>query len=323
MQETVLFVDDNVLTLQVVRDIFADAKFRVLTCGGSAAAQEILHGEEIAVIVSDNVMPGMSGLELLSGLASYSPDTVKVLMSAYADLSSALAAINSSEVFRFILKPWQPKDIVETVEIALQRHRLIKSMRQENEAILCSLAQAIELKDKSTRGHCDRVAVYALTLADALGISKVLQREIKFGSWLHDCGKIGIAEEILYGPAPLSKAEFEIMKQHSTLGADVAAKANLSEVARNIVHYHHEYYDGNGYPSGLEGEHIPIEARIVAVADVFDALTSDRPYRSNYPREQAVEILKSLSGTVLDPSLVTLFLEILEQRPDFPLQAPV
>jgi response regulator RpfG family c-di-GMP phosphodiesterase len=322
MGETVLFVDDNELTLQVVRDLFANAEFRVLTCDDPLAARELLLNEEIAVVVSDNIMPGMSGLELLSDLSDYAPDTVKVLMSAYADLSSALAAINRSEVFRFILKPWEPEDLVETVDICLQRHRLVKSMRHENETILCSLAQTIELKDKSTRGHCDRVAVYALSIAEALGFSASRQREIKFGSWLHDCGKIGVAEEILNGPGPLSETDFEIMKQHSLWGADVASKANLSETARNIIHYHHEYYDGNGYPAGLKGEEIPLEARIVAVADVFDALTSERSYRERYSREAAVEILRSMSGKVLDPGLVRTFLDILDRNPEFPVQAP-
>jgi HD-GYP domain-containing protein (c-di-GMP phosphodiesterase class II) len=118
----------------------------------------------------------------------------------------------------------------------------------------------------------------------------------------------------------LSEAEFEVMKQHSRLGVDVATKAKLSEVVRHIVHYHHEYYDGNGYPAGLKGEEIPLAARIVAVADVFDALTSERSYRSNYPRERAIEIIETMSGKILDPHLVRIFLEILEQRPEFPIQ---
>jgi len=322
MPETVLFVDDNKLTLKLVEDIFTGAEFRVLTSEDPLAAIEILRSEDIAVVVSDNIMPGMSGLELLSGLGSHSPDTVKVLMSAYADLSSALAAINCSEVFRFVVKPWQPEELITVVDDALRRHRLVKSMRREDEAVLCSLAQTIELKDKATRGHCERVAIYALSIAEALGLSKSLQREIKFGSWLHDCGKIGIAEELLNGTGPLSDAEFETMKQHALWGADVAAKANLSMVARNIIQYHHEYFDGKGYPLGLAGESIPLEARIVAVADVFDALTSKRSYHPPYSREQAIEILVSMSGNLLDPQLVEHFRGILDQRPGFPLPVP-
>jgi len=306
-QETILFVDDNNFTLQLLRDLFAGSPFRVLTAGCAADALKIIRREEIAVVVSDNIMPTTNGLEFLSSLKIHSPATVKVLMSAYADLDSALAAINRSEVFRYILKPWQDDDIKSTIDDALHRYRLIQTMRREDEGILRSLAQTIELKDPSTSGHCDRVAIYALLLAEALELPKDFQREIKYGSWLHDCGKIGIAEEILNGPGGLTADEFEKMKQHSQWGAEVAAKANLSTVTRNIIHYHHEHFDGSGYPAGLVGEAIPLEARLVAVADVFDALVTDRPYRSRYDFSEAVEILSSMGGSDLDPSLVALF----------------
>jgi len=306
-QETILFVDDNNFTLQLLRDLFAGSPFRVLTAGCAADALKIIRREEIAVVVSDNIMPTTNGLEFLSSLKIHSPATVKVLMSAYADLDSALAAINRSEVFRYILKPWQDDDIKSTIDDALHRYRLIQTMRREDEGILRSLAQTIELKDPSTSGHCDRVAIYALLLAEALELPKDFQREIKYGSWLHDCGKIGIAEEILNGPGGLTADEFEKMKQHSQWGAEVAAKANLSTVTRNIIHYHHEHFDGSGYPAGLVGEAIPLEARLVAVADVFDALVTDRPYRSRYDFSEAVEILSSMGGSDLDPALVALF----------------
>lgn len=315
MQETVLFVDDSPFTLKVVSDLFASTEYRVLTAESAAAAMEIIEKEEIAVVVSDNIMPNMGGLEFLSSLKQISPDTVKVLMSAYADLASALAAINRSEVFRYILKPWQDDDIKATVDDAVRRYRLVQTMRREDEAILRSLAQTIELKDPSTRGHCDRVAVYAGYLAEAVKIPKDIRREIKYGSWLHDCGKIGVAEDILNGSNKLNADEYETMKQHSQWGADVAATANLSVVARNIIKYHHEHYDGSGYPEGLRGDQIPLEARLVSVADVFDALTSDRPYRKSYSYADAMNILVSMSGTHLDPTLVTLFIGVVRSFP--------
>ena len=314
MREAVLFVDDNHFTLEVLRELFAGSTFRVLTAESAAAALQIIRHEEIAVVVSDNIMPNMTGVEFLSSLKSISPDTIKVLMTAFADLSSALTAINSSEVFRYILKPWQDEEIKAVIDDALRRYNIVHAMHRENESILRSLAQTIELKDPSTRGHCDRVAIYAQYLADALELPKDLQREIKYGSWLHDCGKIGVAEDILNGPGPLSDLEFETMKQHSQWGADVAAKANLSTVTRNIIQCHHEHFDGSGYPSGLVGEAIPLEARLVAVADVYDALTSDRPYRCRYAHPEAIDILTSMSGTDLDPTLVGLFINILHRH---------
>lgn len=132
-----------------------------------------------------------------------------------------------------------------------------------------SLAQTIELKDSRTRGHCDRVATYAVRIANALGLSMDMQREIKYGSWLHDCGKIGVPERVLNADRKLEAQEYQLMKNHSSWGADVARKANLSEVVINIVLYHHEHFGGADYPRGLQGNDIPIEARIVTVADVL------------------------------------------------------
>lgn len=202
------------------------------------------------------------------------------------------------------------------VQEGLKRYHTIHDLRREDEAVLRSLAQAIELKDPSTRGHCDRVAVYALLIADAMKISKETRRQIKYGSWLHDCGKIGISEIILNGARKLDPEEFEMMKMHTDWGVDVAEKADLSEVARNIIHYHHEKFDGSGYPTGLKGDEIPLEARIVAVADVYDALTMDRPYRKGYPLAEARQIVVDMAGTSLDPNIVEVFLSVV---PDGPL----
>ncbi len=320
MQETVLFVDDTPFTLKILSDLFANSTFRVLTAESAAAAVEIIRREEIAVVVSDNIMPNVGGLEFLSSLKDLSPDTVKVLMSAYADLDSALAAINCSEVFRYVLKPWKDDEMISIVNESLQRHRLIQTMRREDEGILRSLAQAIELKDPSTRGHCDRVAIYAGFLAEALDLPKDLRRDIKYGSWLHDCGKIGISEDILNGPDSLTSEEFETMKKHSQWGSEIAVMAKLSTSTRNIIRYHHEKFDGNGYPEGLKGESIPLEARLVAVADVFDALSNDRSYRKAHSNSEAIEIVLSMSGTALDPALVALFVDIVNNHPEFPPQ---
>ena len=320
MKESVLFVDDNNFTLEVVKGLLGSSDdFRLLTAGSAVEALQIIRNEEIAVVVSDNIMPVISGLEFLSSLKKISPDTVKILMSAYADLASALAAINRSEVYRYILKPWNDEELISTVRDALNRYHLTQAMHRDDEDVLRSLAQTIELKDPLTRGHCDRVAVYAMLIAERYGLSRIMLREIKYGSWLHDCGKIGIPELILNGRGGLSNDQFETMKQHSYWGADVAAKANLSQMTRNIIHYHHERYDGTGYPSGLKGEEIPLEARIVSVADVFDALTSERPYRQSFSREETISKISALSGASLDPQFVDIFLEILREREDFPL----
>ena len=315
MAAEILFVDDSTLVLQVSTDLFLSKGIKILTASDAAEALELFKDHEIAVVVSDNQMPGMSGLDFLSKLRSVSPDTVKVLISSYVDLPTALSAINSSEVFRYLLKPWKDEEILEVVKEGMRRYRMIHTIRREDEAVLRSLAQTIELKDPSTKGHCDRVAVYALMIADAMRIPKETQRQIKYGSWLHDCGKIGVSEFILNGTGILTEVERETMKMHTFWGADLAEKAHLSEVARNIIHYHHERYDGTGYPTGLRGEAIPIETRIVSVADVYDALTMDRPYRKGYPYHEARKMIRTLSGESLDPDVVRVFLEVVPEGP--------
>jgi len=316
MAAEILFVDDNKLILRASVDLFKSKGINLLTACNAEEALDLFRHHEIAVVVSDNRMPGMSGLDFLAELRRVSPDTVKVLISSYIDLATALAAINSSEVYRYLLKPWKEQEILDVVQEGLRRYRTVQAMRREDESVLRSLAQTIELKDPSTKGHCDRVAVYALLIADAMGLPKEAQRQIKHGSWLHDCGKIGVSEVILNGSGRLNEDEFETMKMHTDWGADLAEKARLSEAAKNIIRHHHEKYDGTGYPLGLKGEAIPLEARIVSVADVYDALTMDRSYRRRYPLAEALEMVRSMSGQALDPGVVEVFLAVV---PDGPL----
>ena len=144
-------------------------------------------------------------------------------------------------------------------------------------------------------------------IAEDMHISEENRAAIRNGSWLHDCGKIGVSESILNNEGPLDDAEMHIVRNHPMWGAEVARQARLSEVIVNIILSHHERYDGKGYPSGLTGDAIPIEARIVAVADIYDALTTERPYRKAYSVDKALEMLDSMKGNVLDPEIVDLF----------------
>ena len=315
MRHNVLVVDDNRLILTMIQDMLKAEGLNVYVAESAEDSLETLLNNEIAVVVSDNVMPGMSGLEFLAELKSFSPDTVKIMMSAYADLNSALAAINSSEVFRFVVKPIDEAEMMAAVREGVKRYETLLELRREDENVLLSLAQTIELKDPSTRGHCDRVAGYAGLIASAMQLPRILQREIKYGSWLHDCGKIGIPESILNGCHFLSDEEFAHVKMHSEWGADVAEKAKLSSTAYNVIRHHHERFDGNGYPEGLSGDAIPIEARIVSVADVYDALVTDRPYRKKLSHDVASQQITEMAGTYFDPEIVAIFLKQLSDRP--------
>jgi response regulator RpfG family c-di-GMP phosphodiesterase len=308
MPEKILIVDDDNAMLVFTRHALRNIGCHVVVMDDPVAALEYLRREKVAVLVTDNNMPVMQGLELIEKANVVSSETVKIIMSAFTDLPMALYAINQCQVYKFVPKPWGEKDMFDTVADALRRYHTLRILRHENEDVLRSLAQTIELKDPCTRGHCDRVAHLAVQIAKLLDLSGDMQREIKYGSWLHDCGKIGVPEKVLNATRKLEADEYELIKNHPGWGADVARKANLSPVIINVILCHHEHFDGTGYPNGLCGEEIPIEARVVSVADVFDALSSDRPYRKGLPRNEALEILVSMKSKELDPALVDLFL---------------
>ncbi|HQI00464.1 MAG TPA: response regulator [Deltaproteobacteria bacterium] len=314
MTEHILFVDDEDCILEIAEAMFEQQGIRILTARNGEEALEKIESSEIAVIVSDHHMPGMMGLDLLSRIKVISPDTVKILMTGFADLETAIEAINRVEVFRFIVKPWENTQLVELVMDALKRYRLIKSIVKGDEAAMRSLVRALELKDPYTKGHSERVAEYALSIAGKLDLAAEDIKAIQYGSWLHDCGKIGVSENILNYEGPLDDAEIHIMRNHPMWGAEVARKARLSETIVNIILFHHERYDGKGYPSGLRDGKIPLEARIVAVTDIYDALTTERPYRKAYDKEKALQMLFSMKGSVLDPELVDLFSHIIKEE---------
>lgn len=313
MAEHILFVDDEEFILDIAKSIFAEEGIEILTAANGEEALEKLRNHEVAVLVSDNHMPGMMGLELLSKVKNISPDTVKILMTGFADLETAIDAINRVEVFRFIVKPWENTQLVGLVQDAIKRYRLIKSIKTGDEATMLSLVHALELKDPYTRGHSERVAQYAVMIAQYLNLPTENQTAIRYGSWLHDCGKIGVSESILNNEGPLDEAELHIVRNHPMWGAEVARQARLSEIIVNIILSHHERYDGKGYPTGLKETEIPTEARIVAVADIYDAITTERPYRKAYDMKRAIEMLVSMKGNILDPELVDIFCSLIEK----------
>lgn len=310
---TVLFVDDEPLILRAAERTVQESGLRVLTAESAEEALQIIGQEEIALVVSDNRMPGMSGIELLTQVRTMYPDTVRIMMTAFADLETVLAAINKSEAFRFVVKPWVNEDLLSVVREGVARYRIIRELRDGDETRYRSIAQAIELKDPYTRGHCDRVAEYAVRLAQTLGLSETVIRDIKFGSWLHDCGKIGVPEAILNFEGGLKIDQFELVKQHPLWGSEVARQARMSQTVINIILHHHERFDGKGYPAGLKGEEIPIEARIVAISDVLDALFSDRPYRKAFEGKRVLDIMREMTGTFFDPVLMEFFIPIAER----------
>jgi putative two-component system response regulator len=315
MRNSVLFVDDEQPVRSAMERVFLERDdIRCLFADSAASALELLESEQVQVVVSDYLMPGMRGTEFLSRVKMLYPQTVRIMMTAHADLNIAIEAINRSEAFRFLTKPWDNQELIETVDEALMRFRLVQSLSSNDDSLYLSLAQTVELKDPYTKGHCDRVAKYALRLAEMAGFSGDILRDIRYGSWLHDCGKIGVPEAVLNSASFLSEDEMELVRKHPLWGAEVARQARMSETVVNIILHHHERFDGSGYPAGLKGEKIPVEARIVAIADVFDALYTDRPYRKAYSRETAIDIMKEMTANFFDPRLMDLFLSISNEQ---------
>jgi HD-GYP domain-containing protein (c-di-GMP phosphodiesterase class II) len=183
-----------------------------------------------------------------------------------------------------------------------------------DEAVYRSLSQAIELKDHYTRGHCDRVVEFSVALGKRMGLPPDTLIHLEHGAMLHDCGKIGVPEATLNFPGKLDSAQMDVIRKHPDWGGEVARAAGMHQTTVNIILYHHEHFNGNGYPTGLAGADIPLEARIVAVADVFDALASDRPYRKAMAPEVALREFLAMSGTVLDPLIVENFLELVNEQ---------
>jgi putative two-component system response regulator len=308
-------VDNNVLLATDEPDImsglsrlFLDRDVRILRAGSAEEALRTVRRKPVAVVVSDSLLPGMRGIEMLSQVRDLSPDTVRVLLTETADLPAAAEAVTRGEVSRFHLKPWVDEEIVRTVEEGSWRYRVVRSLRDGDDAALRSIAQAIELRDPYTRGHCDRMATFSLKIAEALRLPDATRRAIRHGSWLHDCGKIGVPLAILNCPGKLPATDFEVIKGHPGWGADLGRQANLPEEVLQIILYHHERFDGQGYPTGAKGTEIPLGARIIAVADVYDALSTDRPYAKGYEPAEAMRIMGVLRGAALDPQLVDLFL---------------
>lgn len=309
--DTVLFVDDEQNILNAVKRLFMSDTIDVLTASTALEGMELMKRNTVAVIVSDNMMPGMNGIAFLEWTKTVSPDSVRILMTGYADLHSAIESINRGEVFRFVTKPWNDTELSQIVLDSIDRYKIVSSIKSADEAKLLSLAQTIELKDPYTKGHCERVATYALMLADGMDLSDVIKKNIKYGSWLHDCGKIGVPEIILNKPSELDDEQFATMKKHSRWGADVAKTAQLPEPVVNIALYHHERFNGEGYPLGLKGINIPLEARVVAIADAFDAMTSDRPYRKKLSKEEAIAVITKSKSSSFDPALVDIFVSVI------------
>jgi len=314
IRPTILVVDDEPTNLQVLRQILQD-DYRLLFARDGHKALALAASERPQLILLDVMMPGLTGHDTCEALkrdAATSAIPV-IFVTALSDVDDEARGFELGAV-DYITKPVSPPIVRARVRNHLSLVRA-DELRESRLQIIQRLGLAAEYKDNETGLHVIRMSHYAQSLALAAGWTASTAEELLTAAPMHDIGKIGIPDQILLKPGPLTPEEWAVMKRHPSIGAEIIGEhpSSLLRLARQIALCHHEKWDGSGYPQGLQGERIPIEARIVAVADVFDALTTARPYKHAWPVEEAIARLQADAGKHFDPTLVELFVQILPE----------
>ena len=339
---TLLIVDDDPNIIRALERQLRREEYTIYHADSGKSGLEILKKQDIGVVLSDFMMPEMDGIEFLKLVKQHKPHVVRVLLTAYGSTKNAMDAINETKIFGYLIKPWSSDILKETIQAAFQHYNLTRESEhfqrltseknqqlshmnvnletlvrkrtfQLEEAIkegVFMLSMAAEAKDDDTGEHLHRIQ--SLTQKISLGLDMSIQEseEISFFSIMHDVGKIHIPDRILQKQGPLNDEEWAIMRTHSVAGEKILGNKPFYKTAREIARSHHERWDGKGYPDGLKDQNIPLSARIVSVADVFDALTNKRPYKKAWPIEDALDEMKLLSGQAFDPEVLDVFLKI-------------
>jgi putative two-component system response regulator len=314
IRPTLLLVDDEPVNLQVLRHVLQD-DYRLLFARSGARALEIAARERPDLVMLDVMMPGMTGHEVCRTLRAdaATTDIPVIFVTALADSHDEEAGFACGAV-DYIAKPVSPPVVRARVRTHLSLVGT-NALRQSRLEIVQRLGLAAEYKDNETGMHVLRMSHYAQILAVAAGFDAAQAEDLLHAAPMHDIGKIGIPDAILLKKGRLDDAEMAVMRTHVEIGARIIGEHahGLLRLAHTVIMGHHEKWDGSGYPHGVAGEDIPLVARIVAIADVFDALTSERPYKRAWTIEAAVDFLRTESGRHFDPGLVPLFLDCLPQ----------
>lgn len=313
---TLLVVDDEQDIVDSLHRSFRK-DYRVVTANSGPEAVELLHHTPVDLIISDQRMPGMTGDEVLKIARKIQPEAVRILLTGYSDLESLVRCVNEAGIYKYLSKPWEPEQLKLTVSRALEhldvRRRLDLAAGQLEDAYrdaITMLSIACEGKDEDTGFHVNRVQHYTEALAIKMGFSPEDAHHMGLMSILHDVGKLNIPDAILKKPGALTDDEWLVMKTHAEHGVRILGNNPFYAIAREIAGAHHENWDSSGYPNRLGGEDIPQTARIVKVCDVFDALTSRRPYKEPWSNEDALILLQQEAGRQFDPAVVTAMLEL-------------
>jgi putative two-component system response regulator len=307
---TILIVDDIDLNRRLLRAMLKTANYNILEAKRPSAALKMLEREKVDLVIVDLMMPEMSGPDFCRAIkADRRTQLVPILMITSVQGSENEIVGIESGADEFLIKPLQPMVVRARIRAMLRNKALVDSL-EEAETILFALARSVEHRDKYTGMHCERLAAYSIGLGQALGLSKQDQLALYRGGFLHDIGKISIPDVILFKRGLLSDEEWQTMRLHTIRGEEICQPMKSLAPVLPIIRSHHERWDGSGYPDGLAGEEIPLLARILQVADIYDALTTARPYKSAFSHQHAIEImLEEARRGWRDPELVPLFAE--------------
>jgi putative two-component system response regulator len=343
----VLVVDDEPQVQQLIRRILESHGFECELAASAEEARKSLEtdGKHFQLMLCDVNMPGESGLDLIRDALVSHPDVAALMVTGADDPSLAESAIRLG-AHGYLTKPFSPNELMIHITNALHRRRLEIENREHREVLeqavanrTAALSDAVsrlqrseqelrthqeetvrrlssmaELRDLETGRHLERMSSYCALIAERFGFSHERVELMRVASPMHDVGKIGIPDNILLKPATLTPEELQIMQQHTVIGYQIlsGSEAELLTLAATLAWTHHERFDGTGYPRGVAGDEIPIEGRIAAVADVFDALTTDRIYRPAFEVEQAIEMMRAQRGTHFDPDVLDCFFDAME-----------
>ena len=342
----ILIVDDDELVRDGLTRLLEGNGYRCASAEDAPGARQMLRSASFDLVLCDIQMPGQSGMELLEQIGAELPDTAAVMVTGTDDTEVVRQALTLG-AYGYVVKPFRPNELLINVMNALKHLDLEKERRLHSQEIESKLMQrssslmqaikqlevyestselpwhetvdrlsrALALRDEETGRHIERVGLYCQLLAGKRGVTTWAPEVVRQASMLHDTGKIGISDSVLLKPDKLSEEEMEIVKRHAELGYQLlsGSQSALLDLAASIALTHHENWDGTGYPRGLLGEEIPIEGRIAAIADVFDALTSDRVYRPAMSIDNALTTMRAERGSKFDPQLIDLFLESIDE----------
>ena len=335
--ERILVVDDEETIREIVSSMLTHANYKCRQAASGLEAIALLDsGEEFELMLSDLMMADLDGIGLLERTKERFPDMPVVMVTAVHDISVALAAIRNG-AYDYLPKPFEREQLLATVRRAMENRRLklenrayqtnletlvaarteqlrkaMVELERSYDITLEALGDALDLKDRETEGHSRRVTAFTIAIARAMGLTAEQIRVIARGAFLHDIGKMAIPDAILNKPGALTPDEVGIMREHSYHGYQIVKKIPFLQEAAEIVYAHQERFDGTGYPRGLKGEQIPLGARMFAVADTMDAITSDRPYRPAQTLTAAREEIQRWAGRQFDPEVVKMFLSMPE-----------